>query len=656
MPMANPSDPESILNSIKMEVWVYVALNSIGRSLSEAPLIVERQKTVNAKPSWVPLESGPLVDLVRMPNERESFDVLVWRLVMSLCTGDGYLVIDKASNRLYHVHASKVGIVGKEDGLEGYEVGVGPEKKTFKWNEMVHIAMPNPLHEFHGLSPVEPIKNQVLINHYYTKYLKNFFKNGAVPFGALSTDQVVDDDIASRSRNRWNESHKGEENWHNIAILGNGLAYQDVSPSIDKLVVDTLWKMPREAILAVFGLPPVMAGIYEYANYANSQEQVKIFWQNAVLPMQRLIVGALNIQYVPRFGSNIRLRFDTSNVKALQEDDTIKATRLTKYVSGGIMTPNEAREDIGLEPLEGGDELRATPVGGFGQQEDQGGGESGKKLVTPSPERTLAVQPNSPRLKLWHLHEKAVLRHERSFAKIMRGYFDDQLDRIISRIDRVTIGGRLSMTLLLSQLAKKDDVPTDDPDAIFNLGAEGLALREATQPFIKESVKKAGQKAIDKIGVDLLFNVNNPRVDILIDQFQNRLSKVNNTTYNNIKEIIRQAYDEGWSTAQLEQEIRDLYSNFSKVRSTRIAMTEMNGVVNGGSFEGYREAGVENKEWMTAPGANYPRHEEYDGLDGQIVPVDQPFVVGGALMMYPGDPDGPPEEVINCHCTFAAVV
>lgn len=36
--------------------------------------------------------------------------------------------------------------------------------------------------------------------------------------------------------------------------------------------------------------------------------------------------------------------------------------------------------------------------------------------------------------------------------------------------------------------------------------------------------------------------------------------------------------------------------------------------------------------------------------DGQRVPMDGTFTVGAAQLKFPGDPDGPPEEVINCRC------
>jgi len=54
------------------------------------------------------------------------------------------------------------------------------------------------------------------------------------------------------------------------------------------------------------------------------------------------------------------------------------------------------------------------------------------------------------------------------------------------------------------------------------------------------------------------------------------------------------------------------------------------------------------KQWVATIDARTRRTHRM--ADGQIKKIDQPFIVGGHELMFPGDPAGPPEEVINCRC------
>jgi uncharacterized protein with gpF-like domain len=54
-------------------------------------------------------------------------------------------------------------------------------------------------------------------------------------------------------------------------------------------------------------------------------------------------------------------------------------------------------------------------------------------------------------------------------------------------------------------------------------------------------------------------------------------------------------------------------------------------------------------------------HQQAAGLghaaaDGQIVGMEDPFAVGESFLMYPGDPNAPPEEVVNCRCVLGYIV
>lgn len=63
------------------------------------------------------------------------------------------------------------------------------------------------------------------------------------------------------------------------------------------------------------------------------------------------------------------------------------------------------------------------------------------------------------------------------------------------------------------------------------------------------------------------------------------------------------------------------------------------------------EAGVRHaKTWLATADAR--TRDDHEDADGQQVGLDEAFIVGDAELSYPGDPDGPDEQVINCRCTF----
>jgi len=62
--------------------------------------------------------------------------------------------------------------------------------------------------------------------------------------------------------------------------------------------------------------------------------------------------------------------------------------------------------------------------------------------------------------------------------------------------------------------------------------------------------------------------------------------------------------------------------------------------------------GIEmQKQWMATHDGR-TRHSHRD-IDGETIPIEEEF---GNGLMFPADPDGPPEEVYNCRCTLVAKV
>lgn len=90
---------------------------------------------------------------------------------------------------------------------------------------------------------------------------------------------------------------------------------------------------------------------------------------------------------------------------------------------------------------------------------------------------------------------------------------------------------------------------------------------------------------------------------------------------------------------------------FSEDRSRVIAENEANIVHNHLDNEDAIRDGYRFKRWDAI--MDDKTREDHVDVNGAVVPIDEPFIVGGYEMMYPGDESlgAGPEEIINCRCS-----
>lgn len=95
--------------------------------------------------------------------------------------------------------------------------------------------------------------------------------------------------------------------------------------------------------------------------------------------------------------------------------------------------------------------------------------------------------------------------------------------------------------------------------------------------------------------------------------------------------------------------------NMNETAAIRNARTMVTGAENKGRIDSYARAEADGiilqKEWLAAIDKR-TRHSHRE-MNGQKADQDKPFPNG---LMYPGDPNGSPEEVYNCRCTLVAKV
>lgn len=131
---------------------------------------------------------------------------------------------------------------------------------------------------------------------------------------------------------------------------------------------------------------------------------------------------------------------------------------------------------------------------------------------------------------------------------------------------------------------------------------------------------------------------------------RNRLVGIGDETWSAARTELVSGMQAGESVPKLAKRVSGAAGVGSK-RATMIARTEVIGASNAGSIATMRQLGeVAKKEWLATGGPRTrPTHQS---ANGQIVNLEDPFIVGGASLDHPGDPSGPAREVINCRCTM----
>lgn len=129
-----------------------------------------------------------------------------------------------------------------------------------------------------------------------------------------------------------------------------------------------------------------------------------------------------------------------------------------------------------------------------------------------------------------------------------------------------------------------------------------------------------------------------------------RITGITESSRKKIAAQIAAGTSAGETLAQIARRIDRFYlEDVIPNRSMVIARTEVGSATNWSQHQIAVDTGVHmEKEWLAL---NDDRtRDDHSEADGQVVDLDEPFEVGADLLMYPGDPAGGPEQVINCRC------
>ena len=243
-----------------------------------------------------------------------------------------------------------------EDNSVKYKYSTGlPAARDFEGYDIFHLIGPSQ-DGLLGEPPIHLARQMIGMEIEAESFCANFFANGARPAGVLQVQGTMSPEAMQRLRTSWQDVQGGARNSGRVAVLESGYEFKQISINPDDAQLIELRRYCREQIAAAFGVPPHMIGETAKQSYS-SAEQADIEFTKHTLGSWAARLEEEATRKLLRPGEQIKTQI---SFDALTRGD--QGGRFNSYATAlqhGFMTINEIRSREMLNPINGGDFIRA---------------------------------------------------------------------------------------------------------------------------------------------------------------------------------------------------------------------------------------------------------------------------------------------------------
>lgn len=217
-------------------------------------------------------------------------------------------------------------------------------------SEIIHDRYNCFYHPMVGLSPITACALSASQGIAIQRGASQFFANASRPSGILVAPGAISEQTATEIKNNWHANYSGTGTGK-TAVLGDGMEYKTISVSANDAQLVEQLKLSGEIVCTAFSVPAFKIGLGHQSGTMKASDASEVYYsdclQHYIESVENLLDEHLDLE------PDVFVEF---NLKALIRMDSVsQMTYLKEGIGAAILSPNEARAELGYSPVDGGD-------------------------------------------------------------------------------------------------------------------------------------------------------------------------------------------------------------------------------------------------------------------------------------------------------------
>jgi len=253
-----------------------------------------------------------------------------------------------------------------EDGsafIDYYERRINGTIERIPVENVVHFRNGiNPANPRYGLAPLKAALLQVFTDTEVSLWVAALCRNMAIPGVIVSPQESIGMtyEKAEEIKQTWKRKFGGDNRGEPL-ILDFQADIKTLGYDPKTMDFGAITNLAESRIAGAMGVPAIVAGLsagLDSSTYNNLANLKKSAFEECLIPTWQAFEKTIARQLLPDFErdtTSIDCEFDTSEIRALQENQSEKETRAIAAWQAGVTTLNETRAQFGYDPDPAGD-------------------------------------------------------------------------------------------------------------------------------------------------------------------------------------------------------------------------------------------------------------------------------------------------------------